>query len=155
MEPTVTVDVGKVYLDTNVFIAAYESVGARSDHALWIFSAIESGEIRGVTSEITLAELLPGPLEEGDDELVDAYKQIVSNAPNMEVQPVTREALIEAAVLRVGRPGLRLPDAIHCATALRAACAAIVTDDRRIPKNVGLRVVGFGPHALDDIRATS
>ncbi|TMJ03673.1 MAG: PIN domain-containing protein [Alphaproteobacteria bacterium] len=142
----------KVYLDTNVFLAAYESAGARSDHAFWIFSAIESGDIQGVTSEITLAELLPGPVEEGNDDLADAYKRILSDGPNMEVLPVTRETLIETAVLRAGRPGLKLPDAIHCATALRAACTAMVTDDRRIPKNLGVRIVPFGPHVLDHVR---
>lgn len=142
----------KVYLDTNIFIAAYESSGARSDHAFWILSAIEQGEIHGVTSELTLAELIPGPAEDGDDELVEAYKQLLSDGPNMEVRPVTRDTLIESALLRIGRPGFKLPDAIHCATALRAACAAIITDDRRMPKNMGLRIVSFGPHALTDIR---
>lgn len=141
----------KVYLDTNVFLAAYESVGARSDHAFWILWAIEKGEIQGVTSEITLAELLPGPVEEGNAALADAYKQMLMDGGNMKVLPVTRETLIETAGLRMGRPGFKLPDAIHCATALRTACTAIVTDDRRIPKNLGVRVVAFGPHVLDDV----
>jgi predicted nucleic acid-binding protein len=148
MDPAVT---AKVYLDTNVFLAAYESVGIRSDHAFWILWAIERGEIRAVTSEITLAELLPGPVENGDDALVDAYKQILSDGPHMEVLPITRDTLIETATLRAGRPGFKLPDAIHCATALRTACSAMVTDDRRMPKNLGLRIVPFGPHALDDV----
>lgn len=142
----------RVYLDTNVFLAAYESVGARSDHAFWILWAIERGEIQGVTSEITLAELLPGPVEEGNSALADAYKQILMDGRNMEVLPVTRETLIETAGLRAGRPGFKLPDAIHCATALRTACKAFITDDRRMPKNLGVRIVPFGPHVLDDVR---
>lgn len=149
MGPPVT---ARVYLDTNVFLAAYESVGARSDHAFWILWAIENGEIRGVTSEITLAELLPGPVEEGNDDLADAYKRMLADGPNMEVLPVTRDTLIQTAALRAGRPGFKLPDAIHCATALRTACAAIVTDDRRMPKNLGVRIVPFGPHVLDNVR---
>lgn len=150
-----SVNTVKVYLDTNIFIAAYESSGARSDHAFWILSAIEQGEIRGVTSELTLAELIPGPAEDGDDELLDAYKQLLNDGPNMEVRPVTRDTLIRSALLRVGRPGLKLPDAVHCATALLAACTAIITDDRRMPKNIGLRIVAFGPHALTDVGAAN
>lgn len=141
----------KVYVDTNVFIAAYESVGARSDHAFWIFWAIESGEIHGVTSEITLAELLPAPLANRDDELVEAYKQMLAEGPNMKVLPASRDILVDTAVLRAARPGLKLPDAIHCATALQSACTAIVTDDRRMPNDLGVRVVRFGPHVLDDV----
>jgi predicted nucleic acid-binding protein len=152
MESAVTAEVAKVYLDTNIFIAAYESAGARSDHAFWVLWAIERGEIRGVTSELTLAELLPGPIEDGNDELANAYKQILTDSPHMQVQPVTRETLIETALLRAGRPGLKLPDAVHCATARRAACTAMVTDDRRMPRNVGVRIVPFGPFVLDDIR---
>jgi predicted nucleic acid-binding protein len=148
-------DAAKVYLDTNVFIAAYESTGARSEHAFWILAAIEQGEIRGVTSELTLAELIPGPAEDGDDALVEAYKQLMNDGPNMEVRPVTRDMLIQSALLRVGRPGLKLPDAIHCATAMHAGCTAIITDDRRMPKNVGLRVVAFGPHALSDVQTVN
>jgi predicted nucleic acid-binding protein len=155
VEPKVSEDAAKVYLDTNVFIAAYESTGARSQHAFWILAAIEQGEIRGVTSELTLAELIPGPAEEGDDALVDAYKQLMNDGPNMEVRPVTRDMLIQSALLRVGRPGLKLPDAIHCATAMHAGCTAIITDDRRMPKNIGLRVVAFGPHALSDVRTVN
>jgi predicted nucleic acid-binding protein len=155
VEPKVSEDAAKVYLDTNVFIAAYESTGARSEHAFWILAAIEQGEIRGVTSELTLAELIPGPAEEGDDALVDAYKQLMNDGPNMEVRPVTRDMLIQSALLRVGRPGLKLPDAIHCATAMHAGCTAIITDDRRMPKNIGLRVVAFGPHALSDVRTVN
>src|SRR4051794_38781523 len=98
-----------VYVDTNVFLAAYETVGARSDHAFWILSAIEQGEIRGVTSEITLAELLPGPVEDGNAELAEAYKQLLSDGPNMDVHPVTRDILIATASLRAGRPGFKLP----------------------------------------------
>jgi predicted nucleic acid-binding protein len=149
MGPAVT---PKIYLDTNVFLAAYESTGARSDQAFWILWAIERGEIRGVTSEITLAELLPGALKDSNDALADAYKQILTDDPKMEVLSVTRETLIETAVLRAARPGFKLPDAIHCATALRTACTAIVTDDRRMPKNLGVRIVPFGPHVLDDVR---
>ena len=145
--------VAGVYIDTNVFLAAYETVGARSDHAFWILSAIEQGEIRGVTSELTLAELLPRPLEESNNDLVEAYKQLLNSGPNMEVHPVTRETLIASASLRAGRHGFKLPDAIHCATALRARCSALITDDQRMPKSIGIRIIPFGPHALQDVRS--
>ena len=42
-----TLPAPRVYLDSNVFIAAFEHAGARSDHAWWIFHAIEQGESEG------------------------------------------------------------------------------------------------------------
>jgi predicted nucleic acid-binding protein len=153
MGSAVTSPVPAIYVDTNVLLAAYETVGARSDHAFWILRAIEEGEIRGATSELTLAELLPGPVEDGNADLAEAYKQLLSGGPNMDVHPVTRDILIATASLRAGRPGFKLPDAIHCATALHAGCVALVSDDRRIPRNAGISIVRFGPHVMEDIRS--
>ena len=48
-----SVSATRIYLDANVFIAAYESRGARSDHAWWILDAIEANEFLSVTSELT------------------------------------------------------------------------------------------------------
>src|SRR5688500_415037 len=100
MGSPVTGTAPKVYIDTNVFLAAYESAGIRSDHAFWILSAIEDEEIYAVTSELTLAEILPGPIEEGNVELADAYQQVLTTGRNMEVRAVTREMLIASASLR-------------------------------------------------------
>jgi predicted nucleic acid-binding protein len=143
----------RIYLDTNVFVAAYEAVGARSDHAWWILSAAEAGEFRLVTSELTLSELLVGPLGEGNQELCEVYEDIMTNAEPFAILPVERAVLIDAAKLRAGRVGLKLPDAVHCATALRARCRAMVTDDARMPKGLDLPVIPFGPSALAAIRA--
>ena len=107
----------RVYLDANVFIAAYESKGARSDHAWWLLDAIERGDLLGVTSEITLAEVLVRPFEEQDHDLIRSYQDVLSPANGMEVPNVSRQVLIEAAILRSMRRSLRLPDAIHVASA--------------------------------------
>jgi predicted nucleic acid-binding protein len=61
----------RVYLDANVFVAAFEHVGAYSDHAWWIIRAIETGEIAAGTSELTLAEVLVKPFEVGAPELAN------------------------------------------------------------------------------------
>ena len=143
----------RIYLDANVFIAAYENVGARSDHAWWILTAIEDGEFLGITSELTLAEILVRPLEEQDQDLVRRYQDIISPGDGLEVSGVSRQVLIEAAMLRTIRRSLKLPDAIHVASARLTDCSHIVSDDRRLPSAPGIEVVRLGPHALDVIRA--
>jgi predicted nucleic acid-binding protein len=144
----------RVYLDANVFIAAYENQGARSDHAWWLLDAIERGDLRGVTSEITLAELLVRPFEEQDHDLIRSYQEVLSPADGMEVPNVTRQVLIEAAILRSMRRSLRLPDAIHVASARLATCSHLVSDDRRLTFAPGVELVQLGPHALTHIRMT-
>jgi predicted nucleic acid-binding protein len=143
----------RVYLDANVFIAAYESRGARSDHAWWMLDAIEANEFLAVTSELTLAEVLVRPLQDGDKELAGLYRDIVSSDVGLEVAVVDRNVLIEAAMLRSFSRSLKLPDAIHVATARLRDCPFIVSDDRRLPVAPGLTVVQLGPYALDVLRA--
>lgn len=142
----------RVYLDTNVFIAAYENKHARGEHAWQILRAIDDGEFVGVTSELTLAEFLIRPLEEQDYDRARHYQEIISPAQGFDVSAVDRNVLIEAAMLRATRKSLRLPDAIHVATARLNECTHIVSDDRRMPSAPGLGIVQLGAHALDAIR---
>ena len=143
----------RIYLDSNVFISAYENTGARSDHAWWILHAIERGDFAGITSEITLAEILVKPMEDGDDDLVRRYQEILSPDERFEVTAVSRQVLIEAARFRTMRSSLKLPDAIHVASAHLSHCSHVVSDDRRLPFAHGIPLIRLGPHSLNQIKA--
>lgn len=143
----------RIYLDANVFIAAYETQGARSDHAWWILEAVEDGHFVAMTSELTLAEVLVVPIQEGDDDLVGSYQSVIATGDSLEVAAVDRNILKEAATLRAMRRSLKLPDAIHVATARLAGCRYIVSDDRRLPFAPGVQLVQLGPYAVDVMRA--
>lgn len=141
----------RVYLDANVFITAFEHAGARSDHAWWILEAVEDGEIVGATSEITLAEVLVRPVEHRATDLATAYEKMILSGPNFEVLPVRRDVLIAAAGIRAGRSSIRLPDAVHIATAQALACAAFVSDDRRLRIPEGMKLLDLNAFTLDDV----
>jgi predicted nucleic acid-binding protein len=145
--------VPRAYLDTNVFIAAYEHASARSDHARWVLDAVEDGRILGATSEITLAELLVKPFQEEALAIVDAYLAIIQPGPAFDVMPVGRTVLIEAARVRAGRVSIRLPDAIHVATARRLGCDCLVSDDGQLETPKGPPAIALGPYTIDDILA--
>jgi predicted nucleic acid-binding protein len=148
--PPVT-ELRRVYLDSNVFIAAMENPGAHSDHAWWIINAVEESQIVGVTSEITLAEILVKPIELGDRDLAAAYEQMIVPSAMFEVLQVRREILIGAAQMRARRSSIRLPDAIHVSTALASRCSHFVSDDRRLHSIDSLKMLGVNPFTLDDI----
>lgn len=142
----------RIYLDTNVFINAYESRGARSEAAWQILEAVERDEFFAVTSELTLAEVLVGPIQEGDDELAGHYHEILSSEGDFEVAAVERRVLIEAATLRGITRSLRLPDAIHVATARLHDCRFVVSDDLKLPDVSGLSFVRLSPAAVEQMR---
>ena len=146
-----TAEAPRVYIDANVFVAAFENVGAHSDHAWWILHAIEQDEIMGVTSEMTLAEILVKPIEVGADDLVAAYQEMITSTSAFEALPVHRDILVDAARLRAQRASLRLPDAIHIATARVSSCTFFVSDDRRLNTPSDLTLLPVNPFTLDDI----
>jgi predicted nucleic acid-binding protein len=154
MEQAMSEPLPRVYLDANVFIAAFEHVGAHSDHAWWIIRAIETGKVMAGTSEITLAEILVKPLERGDTDLADGYEKMIVPGPHFEVLPVRRDILRNAAVLRARRASVRLPDAIHIASAETLTCRFFVSDDRRLPLPEGMRKLAVDPFTLDDVLTT-
>jgi predicted nucleic acid-binding protein len=143
----------RVYLDANVFIMAFEHAGARADHAWWVIRAIERGELLAGTSELTLAEILVKPLERGQTDLVGGYEKMMVSGLHFEVMPVRRDILANAAGLRARRGSIRLPDAVHVATAQALACAFFISNDRRISLPEGMRMLTINPFTLDDIFA--
>jgi predicted nucleic acid-binding protein len=151
MEKAMTDPLPRVYLDANVFVAAFEHSGAHSEHAWWVIRAIENGEVTAGTSEITLAEILVKPLELGQTDLADGYEKMIVSGSHFEVLPVRRDILIQAARLRAGRAAIRLPDAVHVASAQALSCSFFISDDRRLPLPDGMRMLAVNPFTLDNV----
>lgn len=131
-----------VYLDANVLIAAVE----RSDcGALALLDAIQRGACAATTSELTLAEVLTGPLARREAAHIAAFEALFMPDSLILVVPVSRDILRRAAKL----PGLDLPDAIHVATAILTSCDVMASDDQRLQlpatiERVGLAALGRG-----------
>jgi predicted nucleic acid-binding protein len=141
-----------IYLDANVFIYAYEREGREADAAWHVFEAVERGEFEAFTSELTLAEVLVGPLRQKDDNLAGQYHEILTSEGAFSVVSLERPVLIEAAFFRSVVKSLKLPDAIHLATARSRGCQYIVSEDKSLPQPFGLRIVNLSSGTLDTIR---
>ena len=129
------------YLDANVFIYAVERAAPWAEVVTPLFDALDEGAVETVTSEITLAEALVRPFRDADSVGLRAFARSVKTRPGLTVEPVTRSVLVEAARLRAERGALRLPDAIHAATARLSGCAVLVTNDDRLRAVPGVEVV--------------
>jgi predicted nucleic acid-binding protein len=133
----------RVYLDTNVFIYAVEGLEAFAPMLAALFARMEAGEIRASTSELALAEALAKPIEAGREDVVRVYEAMLTPSGWLSVLPVDRAVLIEAARLRAGLK-LRLPDAIHIATAVRAGCDLVLSNDKRMKVPAGMKLLALG-----------
>ncbi len=103
-----------------------------------LFEADAAGDLRIAISCITLAEVLTGPLRQGQDALAQRYERALTD--HYLVLPVSNAIAALAARMRA-RYGLKLPDAIQLATALDLEAAALVTHDRDFSRVEGLRIV--------------
>ncbi len=128
-----------IYLDTNVWIYALEGYPALVQPLTELFTAIDRGDISAVTSELTLAEVLVKPFMDGSLERQAAYQQVIRSTSTLQVFPVSREILVEAAKLRATAQ-LKLPDAVHVATALSTQCSTFLTNDRKLQSIPNLSV---------------
>ena len=122
---------GKIYLDTNVFIYAVEAVAEYSAAVDALFDLMDRGSIVACTSELTLAEVLAKPFEAGRHDIAQVYEAMLRPSSWLSVLPIERTVLIEAARVQA-ELRLRLPDAIHVATAIAAGCLTVLSNDRRL-----------------------
>ena len=131
----------RVYLDANVFIYAVEHVHPYAESLRPLIEAVGRDAVQAYTSELTLAEVLVIPLRDGPAGLQAEYEVAVQSRGGLSVMPITRDTLVEAARLRAALPTLKLPDAIHAATARLHGCEVLLTNDARVRDVPGIEVV--------------
>jgi predicted nucleic acid-binding protein len=126
-----------IYLDTNIFIFFYEGAPLVSERVKTLFEGLRSHPGRGITSELTLAEVLAESEQPRPPGLKRSYLELIVWSGFLELVPVSRGVLYESAELRTvhrtthGRK-LDLPDAIHLTTAIQARCSFFISADEGI-----------------------
>jgi predicted nucleic acid-binding protein len=120
----------RVYLDANIWIYASEGVSDYSQSLSALFEAVDAGLLKLVTSELSLAEILVRPIKEGNVLEQETYTEAITSTDGSTSIPINREILIRAAGIRANTK-LKLPDAIHAATAINAGCTTFLTNDKQ------------------------
>lgn len=134
----------EIYLDANIFIYLLEGYAEFIPLLTQLFGLIDEGVLRGVTSELTIAESLVKPMINKNLALQQIYKNTIQTSATLEVTPVTRDILIAAAALRAefgNANTIRLPDAIHLATAQSMHCKFFLTNDKKLKNIPGIKVL--------------
>jgi predicted nucleic acid-binding protein len=125
----------KIYLDTNIFIYSVEMIAPWANELNDIFVGLKSSEFSAVTSNLSLSECLVIPFKQNRQDLVQVYRKTFLSRSYLNVSPINNDILIFAANVRA-QTNLKLPDAIHAATALTQHCTAMLTNDagfNRVP----------------------
>ena len=123
----------RIYLDANILIAALggDAISDIASPLLDIIGSVAPSAAVApfVTSELSLAETLVRAIRNGDERQEQGFDNALTSSGWLETVPVSRGILWAAASLRARHPRLKLPDAIHMATALSADCPHALTAD--------------------------
>ena len=102
-----------------------------------LFDAHAAGRLRFGVTTITLAEVLTGPLQVGDDALARRYRATLEA---WQLVALNTDIAESAARLRASLR-LKLADAIQVASALMIDATALVTHDRDFSRVQSLRII--------------
>jgi len=144
-----------LYLDSNAFISFLEGNPSESEALRPLFESLRSYPGAGVTSELTLAEVLAGSHKRGP-QMKRAYLDLIVWSKFLTLSPVTRDILYQSAELCVVHKDahskkLGLLDAIHLATAIEGKCGYFVPGDKGIMPPIGMTRVGPEAESIQDI----
>jgi predicted nucleic acid-binding protein len=122
-----------VGLDTSIFIYHLEDHPRCAPATEIIFHSLEEGKNQGITSFLTLMEILVKPKVEDLPEVARDYEYYLTTFPNLTLFPFELEIARKASDLRaVNR--FKTPDAIQLATALHHGATGFLTNDRMFEK---------------------
>ena len=131
--------------DTPVFIYHIEAVAPYAEAADHVLQLLRQRSATGVTSVLTLAELLVKPLHLGRRGLAARYEALVRATPNLAVIDIDARIARRAAALRATYR-LRTPDALQIASSLEHGATAFVTNDARLRRVDEIAVIILAEH---------
>lgn len=129
-----------VGVDTTGFIYHFEKNKNYLPFTAVLFSSIESGTIKGVTSIITLLEILVKPKKERNKHLIEKYKFLLQTFPNLEVVSLDEKIADAASSLRA-EYDIKTPDAIQVASSILAGAKAFITNEPSLKRIIELDVI--------------
>jgi predicted nucleic acid-binding protein len=126
-----------VLIDTAPIIYMLEGHSRLGPRFQPLFEAHGAGRLRFAVTTVTIAEVLTGPLQSGDEGLARRYRAILES---WQPVPLDIDIAESAARLRASLC-LKLPDAVQAASALAINAAALATHDRDFSRLRSLRVI--------------
>lgn len=123
-----------IVLDSMIFIYLFEEDERFINKVKPLFTAIEKGNLKGVTSIVSPLEVLSAQKLEKEPEKRAAFAKFFQKTPNLSVHPLSWKVMEKAAGLRRKNPTLKAPDAVQLATAIETKSRHYITNDKKLKK---------------------
>jgi len=142
-------EIKTIFLDTApviYFIEAHHQFGPLVKQ---VVELMNENRIQAFTSVLTLSEVLPKPVETGNDELVEKFKTYLKSGSNLTLLPIGEAIGETAGVLRGKYPYLKTVDAVQIAAALDAEADAFLTNDKKLSGIKEIKIIVLSDYLVD------
>lgn len=139
-------EAGIVYVDASVLALHLTGNAAYLPLTRVLLQGLSTGEFEGLTSAITIYQLLVEPYRSGREKVAARAEQLVSALPGLDLVPVSPTICRQAAQVKA-QIGGSLTRAIQIATALAGDSEVYVTQ-----RSTLRRIAGLGVAQLDAYR---
>lgn len=129
-----------VCLDTAPIIYFIEDNPEFAPFVAPVVRDIDEGRRRGVSSIISLIEVLVKPLRLGRVALADAYRQRLLGQPNLQLLDLAAPIAERAAEIRAHH-NFKVPDSIQLATAVLGGAEVFLTNDHDLARFTEIHVI--------------
>jgi predicted nucleic acid-binding protein len=142
-------EIKTIFLDTAPVIYFIEAHHQFGPLVRQVIELMNENRVQAVTSVLTLSEVLPKPVETGNNELAEKFKTYLKNGSNLTLLPITEIIGESAGVLRGKYPNLKTVDALQIATALDAESDAFLTNDRKLSGIKEIKIIVLKDYLVD------
>lgn len=142
-------EIKTIFLDTAPVIYFIEAHHQFGPLVRQVIKLMNENKIQAVTSVLTLSEVLPKPVETGNDELAEKFKTYLKNGSNLTLLPITEIIGESAGVLRGKYPHLKTVDAVQIATALDVEADAFLTNDMKLSGIKEIKIIVLKDYLVD------
>lgn len=118
-----------VFLDTAPIIYHIEAHPVFGALAKEIFDFCQNGKLSAFSSVITLVEVLPKPIEVGNNNLARKFAEFLKHGKNIHLIEISTNIAEQAGKLRGKYPSLKTMDALQISASLEAGADALITND--------------------------
>lgn len=121
-----------VLFDTMLLIYLFEDVAPFAAKCEALFERVRNGELKGIITPITMAELVVKPLAKGRSDIAESYRLALENFPNLQLFSITPAIGTMAGAL-CAKYKLPLPDLFQVASAMSTK-ATLLTNDKALSR---------------------
>lgn len=133
--------INTIFVDTAPIIYYIEAHPHFGPLAKEVVDTFQSGVLIAFSSVITLAKVLPKPVQRGREDLARKFAEFLRKGRNLNLIEISADIAEKAGRLRGEYPVLRALDAIQLSTALEMEVDAFVTNDNKLKRMKEVKVL--------------